>query len=272
VLVGGFTLARVHEGFTQTSRMKTMIQWDSDAGYVKACVLSYLDRLRMESSAVYFFEGLKEAAVETVAWDGLPPSHEYPNGTRPKYHLIFKISLGHYDEIQADWFRERIEQGLRVMGDLDHMKIEVSFKVLPGIVPSTESGLNNCFFKTDKTILHDELRFRSKAEVCIYDELKRRNVLIFPNPAAVLGRQEPEQYEMREPDFLICHRGKWGILEVAGEPYHSGSIATAKDHDRARLFQRYGLVFVQVYDSKKCEQYSAEVVDNFLMLLAQAKL
>ena len=131
--------------------------------------------------------------------------------------------------------------------------------------------MNNCFFKTDKTIICDELRFRSHSEIAIYKELKTRNVLFFPNAAAVLGQQEPGMVLKREPDFLICFQGKWGILEVAGEPYHSGA-STSKDHDRSRLFQRYGLVFVQFYDSKQCLSDPAGVVDDFLHLLSISKL
>ena len=77
-------------------------------------------------------------------------------------------------------------------------------------------GLNDCFFKKERTILHDELRFRSKAEIAIYDELKRRDVLFFPNPGRRPGASASEYgaaVAKREPDFLICYKGKWGILE-----------------------------------------------------------
>jgi hypothetical protein len=78
----------------------------------------------------------------------------------------------------------------------------------------TEAGLNNCFFKTEKTIAHDDLRFRSPAEIAIYDELSRRPLLFFPNAAAVLGGAKKVK---REPDFLICQEGKWGILGLPHE-------------------------------------------------------
>lgn len=83
--------------------------------------------------------------------------------------------------------------------------------------PVAPEGLNNCHFKTEKTITHDELRFRSRGEIAMYEELKSRNVLFFPNPAAVMGkaaRDVAERVETREPDFLICFKGKWGILEI----------------------------------------------------------
>ncbi|WP_439623542.1 hypothetical protein [Gemmata sp.] len=148
-------------------------------------------------------------------------------------------------------------------------EIDVAIKALVEL-PTEGTGLNNCFFKTEQTITHDELRFRSKGEVAIYDELKRRSILFFPNPAAVLGNEvTPELVEKREPDFLVCSKGKWGILEVNGEPFHSGPVSTAKDHERFRLFQRHGLFFVQAYDADRCKREPARVVNDFLRLLEE---
>jgi hypothetical protein len=130
----------------------------------------------------------------------------------------------------------------------------------PGCVDEQEFGLNNCFFKTELTIEHDELHFRSVAEVAVYDELKKRKLLFFPNAAAVLGGTN----EKREPDFLVCHRGKWGVLEVMGEMYHTNAV---KDHDRARLFKEHGLLCVEFYSAKKCHEDPASVVDHFLEIL-----
>jgi hypothetical protein len=126
-----------------------------------------------------------------------------------------------------------------------------------------EDGLNNCFFKTESTITHDELRFRSPAEVAIYTELKKRELLFFPNAAAVLGGTG----EKREPDFLICHKGKWGILEVMGESYHT-AVNAVKDHDRARLFKQHRLLCIEFYPAARCEKEPSVVVDSFLTVLA----
>jgi hypothetical protein len=135
-------------------------------------------------------------------------------------------------------------------------------------------GINNCFFKQYNTIAHDDLRFRSRGEVAIYDELKRRNVLFFPNPAAVLGTTQAEwgkKVEKREPDFLICYKGKWGILEINGDDFHTGIVQTAKDHDRARLFNHYGVFFIQAYPLERCKKQASDVVDEFLQLLDKSK-
>jgi hypothetical protein len=127
------------------------------------------------------------------------------------------------------------------------------------------TGLNNCFFKTETTITHDELRFRSQAEIAIYRELRKRKLLIFPNAAAVLGG---DRVEKREPDFLVCQDGKWGILEVMGDSFHTAQNAV-KDHDRARLFKDFGILCIEFFDAHQCRANPADVVDRFLEILAR---
>ena len=132
--------------------------------------------------------------------------------------------------------------------------------------PVPEDGLNNCFFKTESTILHEELRFRSPAEVALYDELKKRSLLVYPNPAAVFGGKYPMK---KEPDFLVFTKeGKHGILEVNGATYHTSANST-KDHERARLFKKFGILCIEFFDAQKCINDPASVVDEFLALLAK---
>lgn len=73
----------------------------------------------------------------------------------------------------------------------------------------------------------------------------------------------------REPDFLICADGKWGVLEVMGEPYHPATTAM-RDHDRARLLDDYGLRFIQFYDSGRCYSDPDGTVADFLTRLAKS--
>lgn len=115
---------------------------------------------------------------------------------------------------------------------------------------------------------HDGLRFRSRAEIQIYNVLKRRDVLFFPNAAAVLGGKADA--DKKEPDFLVCLNGKWGILEVMGETFHPSATAI-RDHDRARLFKDYGLVVIEFYDASRCYSDPEAVVDDFLRRLQQSK-
>ncbi len=143
----------------------------------------------------------------------------------------------------------------------------VSIKVSPHLIPppDEERILNNTASTVSQgKIEYDGLYFRSKTETKIYDALRRRNVLFFANATAVLGGKNGK----REPDFLVCQDGNWGILEVMGEQYHPSSTAM-KDHDRARLFKDYGLMFVEFYDASKCYNEPEKVVDDFLKRLSK---
>jgi hypothetical protein len=73
-------------------------------------------------------------------------------------------------------------------------------------------GSNQALFnyRNSSKVAFAGLNFRSKTEVKVFQALVSRGVLVFPLPVAVLGL--PNLY--REPDFLVCYRGKWGILEV----------------------------------------------------------
>ena len=127
----------------------------------------------------------------------------------------------------------------------------------------TTLGLNNCFFKTEATIEHNGLRFRSPAEIPVYEELKRRKLVFFPNAAAVFG----EKALKKEPDFLICHKGKWGILEVMGKEHHNEKTAV-QDHQRARLFKEHGIKCIEFFSGGRCLEEPCAVVEEFLNLLA----
>jgi hypothetical protein len=85
------------------------------------------------------------------------------------------------------------------------------------------------------------------------------------------GTEFGAQVEKKEPDFLICCNGKWGVLEVMGAPYHQGPVQTANDHKRFRRFKDYGLFFHEAWDSDECIKDPVAVVDRFLKLLASHK-
>ena len=88
--------------------------------------------------------------------------------------------------------------------------------------------------RTKRILTWNNLGFRSASEIKIAQALDRAGVLFLPNCMARLGLAENRQN--REPDFLVCHNGKWGILEVDGGPYHPSS-RTVEDHERDRLFK-----------------------------------
>jgi uracil-DNA glycosylase family 4 len=119
-------------------------------------------------------------------------------------------------------------------------------------------------FTGDQSLLEWEgLRFRSRSEIKIAQALDRKRVLFFPNCRARLGLDDRQT---READFLVCYRGRWGLLEVDGEPFHPPS-RTVADHARDRLFKEHGIRLVEHFDASECFQNPDEVVRRFLALL-----
>jgi hypothetical protein len=111
------------------------------------------------------------------------------------------------------------------------------------------------------------LYFRSESEIRIADALDRAGVLYFPNCRGRLGPSTDRKN--READFLICYEGRWGILEVDGEPFHPPT-RTAEDHARDREFREFGVRLVEHFDATECYQDPDEVVKQFLKLLERS--
>ncbi|HEU5378133.1 MAG TPA: hypothetical protein VFV38_22140 [Ktedonobacteraceae bacterium] len=131
-------------------------------------------------------------------------------------------------------------------------------------------GVHNQIADTNETKLvrtWNNLRFRSASEVRIADALDRAGVFFLPNCKGRLGLLGKR--ENKEPDFLVCLNGKWGILEVDGEPFHPPS-RTVEDHERDRLFKQHGIRVVEHYDANRCYEHPEEVVQNFLEILKQS--
>jgi len=70
----------------------------------------------------------------------------------------------------------------------------------------------------------------------------------------------------REPDFLVCDDGRWGILEVSFHPDRF-----EKDAEKDAWFKKSGILCIQHYSAERCYNKSQEVVDEFLDILAKHK-
>ncbi len=108
------------------------------------------------------------------------------------------------------------------------------------------------------------LRFRSQSEIKVAQAFDRAGTFFLPNCMGRIG--EVDNRKNREADFLVCHNGKWGILEVDGEPFHPPS-RTVHDHKRDRLFRMHGVRVVEHFDANRCYQKPDEVVTEFLKIL-----
>jgi len=128
-------------------------------------------------------------------------------------------------------------------------------------------GVHNQAVEARPARIWCNLRFRSQSEIRIAQALDRAGVLFLPNCKARLG--SPGNRQNREADFLVCHKGKWGILEVDGEPFHPPS-RIVEDHKRDRLFRAHGILVVEHFDASECYENPDAVVCRFLEILKNA--
>ncbi|MFC4454108.1 hypothetical protein [Deinococcus sonorensis] len=141
-----------------------------------------------------------------------------------------------------------------------------------------EGGVTNQAFVTDlmfsratpkrEVITYNELKFASRTEVRIAQELERRGVLFFPLAIAVKAKTGILHEDHREVDFLVCQNGVFGILEISG-PAHTGRYE--KDAEKANWFREEGILCVQHYTAENAWDNTTAVIDNFLGILAQHK-
>ncbi|MCU0547236.1 MAG: pentapeptide repeat-containing protein [Oscillatoriaceae cyanobacterium Prado104] len=106
----------------------------------------------------------------------------------------------------------------------------------------------------------NDLRFRCEEEVKIAEALDRTSTLFFPNSKARLTT--PAGRQNQEPDFLIFHQGKWGILEILHPD-------TEKDETRDRLFASHGISIIHYCDANRCSEEPDRIVREFLDILSQ---
>jgi hypothetical protein len=116
------------------------------------------------------------------------------------------------------------------------------------------------------TFAYNELRYASQAEIKIAMELEARKVLFFPLAVGVRADTGEPWQDHREVDFLVCLDGVWGILEVA---YHPDRYE--KDSEKAAWFKRSGILCIEHRTAEACYNTPAQVVSDFLAILAKHK-
>lgn len=114
--------------------------------------------------------------------------------------------------------------------------------------------------------IYNEMKFGSKSEIRIAQELEARKVLFFPLPLAVRCETGKFYEDHREADFLICNDGSWGVLEIA---HHAGRYE--KDKEKDAWFKKSGILCIEHYTAEKCFNAPKLVIDEFLEVLAKHK-
>lgn len=103
--------------------------------------------------------------------------------------------------------------------------------------------------------------FRSQSEIKIAKTLDHRGIFFIP-PTRVRLSADKDSRQSRELDFVICHEGKWGVLEVDG-PFHVREL----DAERDRLLRAHGISNIQRFPAERCYREPQTVIDEFLQRL-----
>lgn len=127
------------------------------------------------------------------------------------------------------------------------------------IIESEEDNQQTLSNPEEKIYHWNDLRFRCEEQVKIAEALDRANIFFFPNSKARLTT--PEGRQNQEPDFLIFHQGKLGILEI----WHPD---TEKNQERDRDFASAGICTIYYCEAHRCSQEADRVVQEFLELLS----
>lgn len=162
---------------------------------------------------------------------------------------------------------EGIKFGTKVMEPEDDWRELVKSLIARAKEPNQAVVTNIVRQRNDQELLeYNEMKFASRSEIRVAQELERRKILFFPLPLAVRAETGKNFQDHREPDFLICHEGVWGILEVA---FHPGRYEQDKQKDE--WFKRSGILCVEHYTAEECWGKTTSVVDRFLSILEQHK-
>lgn len=146
--------------------------------------------------------------------------------------------------------------------DLNKSIVTEDNTVSDEIIKAEDAHNQGILSHTEERIYHwNDLCFCCEEQVKIAEALDRTNTLFFPNSKARLTT--PAGRQNQEPDFLIFHQGKWGILEI----WHPD---TEKDEERDRIFASHGIRIIHYCDANRCTEEPDRIVQEFLHLLTQA--
>jgi hypothetical protein len=161
-----------------------------------------------------------------------------------------------------------LEGPTEIVAKLELSPVETDWRAMMLAEIETDKPTNQgyVFAKKENVIIHEGQKFSSLPEVAIAKALDKAGVMYFPNCLVRVGLPGMKR-ENKYPDFLITHKGKWGILEVDGQTYHTPTNAT-KDHERSRALEQHGgIKYFTRYDAQRCMKEPDKVVAEFLRIL-----
>lgn len=165
-----------------------------------------------------------------------------------KFPLHFRVKLL---EVEEDW-QKTIKYLIAQSKELNQAVVSEKIGMREGREPAVYT--------------YNEMKFASKSEIRIAQELEQAGVLFFPLPLAVRNETGKNYLDHREVDFLVCVDGTWGVLEVAHHPDRY-----EKDAEKHAWLQKSGILCVVHRPAEKCYNQPRAVVTEFLEILAKYK-
>ncbi len=229
----------------------------------------------IEGQELYEASLLLLCQTETHIWNSY---NSFDDGTTLLVEIIGNRAV--YDIIQNDDLpsKEIIRRAFNavlphnvgvesITARVELMSIDINWRKHMEELIDGKGALNQCNPKKESPIhIWEDLGFRSPVEVAIAKVLSEKDVLFLPNCMARFGSPTPSERKNREADFLVCCDGKWGIIEVDGETYHTNA---ARDHDRDRLFRTHRIKVIERFTAKECVSNPKSVVGKFLDILGK---
>lgn len=192
-------------------------------------------------------------------------------------HVTATVHPGVRDPVDGEYFvrtrdirvkAEHLVFAYRVkLIDVDEGWQEVVRRQIVSSSPVNQGNITEKLFARDEkdVLTYNEMKFASRSEIRIAQELERKKLLFFPLPLAVRADTGKQYADHREVDFLICNQGKWGILEVS---FHDPG-RYEKDKEKDAWFKKSGILCVEHYTAERCFRSPDQVVDEFLGILRQ---
>ena len=238
-----------------------------DGGDEKPAAILVVSRLNIRVNADVFDE-----------WEGVVYGVTYVvEAPRAGYDALKQL---HVDELARDWNAHAVGESIRealnavTPANIEVRHIDARFDQTPAVEGWRDDlaafllgrETHNQAPGPGPMRMWENLRFRSESEKRIAQALDAAGAMFLPSCRARATADGARRTV--EPDFLVCWKGRWGILEVDGEPFHP-SRRTVHDHARDRVFKTHGIMVVEHFDASECFEKPADVVRKFLTLLGR---
>ena len=236
----------------------------------------------LASMTLYFIQKDREHIAKLIAQSRLDytearwerePNDDYPTMQENEQYIFYVPPILYQmmnDWDDGQWITQEIEDAIfGIMGQVNYqfrielVEYEVNWRMRLIAESDTQEVTNQNSYDKDP-IIYQGMRFSSPPEVSIAKALEKQGIMYFPNCLVRAGTTKNRQ--SRFPDFLILNKGKWGILEVDGNTFHTKQNAT-QDHQRTQVLQMHGIRVFHRYGAMRCKNDSDGVIDEFLKLL-----